>query len=336
MQDEAAFVGGGDLSGGHLDAGVDAADDMACGEAGVADSGRQWGERGLYRCWEEFGGGIFGVFLGDLEGVEGAVVELDVGHLAAEDELEVLAGGEALVEGGVEGSGPLGDVDVGGGDAHLRGYGGDGRDAVVGGEGDPDVGHAAVYILVEPGEEVVHVDVDGVDHGALLGCVGADLVAEDVGGGDADGEDVGDVVAAHLFAGDEGLGEVEEVGDGCGRGAYIVVEVAGAGFGFGDGAGGAVAVVEGLGPGGKLLLPVGGGDELAAGVVEPEGSVGGVAGGEDGGAVLEGDAEELGLALGGEDDFVAEGGGEFVAGGCADVLGVGVADGGVAFVFDGG
>ncbi len=92
---------------------------------------------------------------------------------------------------------------------HLRGDGGDGCDAVVAGEGDPDVGHAAVDVLVEPGEEVVQVDVDGVDHGALLGCVGADLVAEDVGGGDADGEDVGDVVAAHLFAGDEGFGEVE-------------------------------------------------------------------------------------------------------------------------------
>ena len=91
----------------------------------------------------------------------------------------------------------------------------------------PDVGHAAIDVFVEPGEEGVEVGIDGVDHGALLGGIGADAVAEDVGGGDADGEDVGDVVAAHLLAGDEGAGEVHEVGDG-GRGcASFFVEVFG-------------------------------------------------------------------------------------------------------------
>ena len=48
---------------------------------------------------------------------------------------------------------------------------------------------------------------------------------------------------------------------------------------------------------------------MAGGVVEPEGSVGCVAAGEDSGAVFEGDAEEFGLAVGGEDNFVSEGGG---------------------------
>ena len=52
---------------------------------------------------------------------------------------------------------------------------------------------------------------------------------------------------------------------------------------------------------------------------------------EDGGAVLEGDAEELGAAVGGEDDFVTQGGGHLVDWrGSGLVCGVGADDGVVA------
>ena len=119
---------------------------------------------------------------------------------------------------------------------------------MVAGEADPDVAHAAIDVLVEPGEEAVEIDVDGVDHGALLGGVRPDCMTKDVGRGNADGEDIGDVVAAHLLGGYERLCEVEQVGDGGGRLAYIIVEMARFCICLADGLGGAIAVVEGLGP----------------------------------------------------------------------------------------
>ncbi len=110
------------------------------------------------------------------------------------------------------------------------------------------------------------------------------------------------------------LAKSSRVGDAGGRGADVVVEAPGPGVGFFDGLLGASGVVEGLNPGGKLRAPVGGGDEVAGGMVEPEGSVGGMAAGEDRGTVFERDAEELRLAARGENDFVAQGAGELVAG----------------------
>ena len=65
---------------------------------------------------------------------------------------------------------------------------------------------------------------------------------------------------------------------------------------------------------------------MAGGAVEPEGSIRGVAGGEDGGAVLERDAEELGFAASGQDDLVTEGAGELAARRGADVIGGMIAD----------
>ena len=55
--------------------------------------------------------------------------------------------------------------------------------------------------------------------------VGADGVAEDVVGGEAEGEQIGDVRVAELLAGDEGVGEVEFVVVGGGAAADEFVEI---------------------------------------------------------------------------------------------------------------
>src|ERR1700728_1718742 len=97
-----------------------------------------------------------------MRGGEGARGEgwggLDVG----EDVFEVLAGGVSGVEAGVERGVDLVHVEDGGG--HAGGGGGvdGGADAVIAGQRDPDIVHAAVDVFIEPGEEGVEVDVDGV------------------------------------------------------------------------------------------------------------------------------------------------------------------------------
>ena len=231
-----------------------------------------------------FGFGFVDAGLHELRWVEGKVGQF----LVREDVVDLLAGRELHIDGVVEGFGELIEVPGAGVEAVLRGGGGNGRDAVVGRERDPDIAEAAGDVLVEPVEEGVELGVEGVDHLVLVGGVGPELVADDVVGGEADGEQVGDVALAELLALDEGFGEVELVGVGGGRAADEVVELGGVGRGVGFllGLGDAAAGVEGGGPGGKLRHIEGGSDEVAGGGIDPERAVGGRAGGKDGGAVL--------------------------------------------------
>ena len=100
-------------------------------------------------------------------------------------------------------------------------------------------------------------------------------MALDVVGGERDGDQVGDAALAEFFAGDEGLGEVEFVAVGSRSAADEIEELRGAvDVGLVLGLGDAAACVEGCGPLGQMLHVVGGGGELAAGVVDPEGAVG--------------------------------------------------------------
>ena len=119
-------------------------------------------------------------------------------------------------------------------------------------------------------------------------------MALNVIGGKRDGHEIGDAVLAQLFAGDEGLGEVELIAVGCGRAAYELVElrrVFNGCFFFGLQA--AVRGVEGRGPGGQMFHVISGGGEDTAGLIDPVGPIGGLASGQNRSAVLERDAENL-------------------------------------------
>ena len=179
--------------------------------------GREGGDGG----GEELLDGGFGFGLVDAGFHEFGLVERDVGQfLVREDVIELFAGRELHIDGVVEGGGELFEIERGGVESVLGGGGGDGSDAVVGGEGDPDIAEAAGDVFVEPGEEGVELGVEGVDHLLLVGGVGAFGVAHDVVGGEADGEQVSDVALAELFALDEGFGEIDLVGSWrreCGR-----------------------------------------------------------------------------------------------------------------------
>jgi hypothetical protein len=140
-----------------------------------------------------------------------------------------------------------------------------------------------------------------------------------------------------MLAGDERTGEVELIAVGGGGGLDLVEEVllrvtvhrvqrllrAGTG-------------VEGGGPLGQRVFVVAGGDEGAALRIDPVGGVGGVAGGQDGGAVFERDTEDFGLADGGEAQLIAKRGGALIARRCAHLVPrVEEADDVVALVLDG-
>ncbi len=83
-------------------------------------------------------------------------------------------------------------------------------------------------------------------------------MALDVVGRKRNDEQVGDAVLAELFAGDEGLGEVEFVAVGCGGSADKFEELGGAvRVGLVLGLGDAGAGVEGTGPRGQMLHVIG-------------------------------------------------------------------------------
>src|SRR6185437_13944504 len=200
------------------------------------------------------------------------------------------------------------DAEFGGGGRHRR-------DSVVGSKGQPHVAESARDVFVQPCGEGAEVGVYGVDHGLLLGRVGTDLVAEDIGWRDADNEQVRRGAGAKRFAGDEGLGKVEFVADPGGGGTHVVVEVLGAdGIGFLLGLINAPAVVKAFGPVGQLRHVEAGSDESSGCGIDPEGAVGGGSSGEDGSGGFEGDAPNLRLAGGVEAEFVAYGGGKQVEG----------------------
>ena len=167
--------------------------------------------------------------------------------------------------------------------------------AVVGGEEEQIV--AAAHLLVEHTEEMgeilvqLHVDIVVF----LAAC--AVSMAYGIGGGDAYAEHVGDVVPAQLLVQESGLGHFEGHRDTFIGGLDILS--------------GCIVVggIELLYPVGQLFHVISAGDEVAHGVVEPVGGIGRVAGGQDGGTVLERDTDDFRLEVGGQLQLVADGGG---------------------------
>ena len=111
-----------------------------------------------------------------------------------------------------------------------------------------------------------------------------------------------------LFAGDQCLGKVQLVAVGCGCYSYLIVEALFNLHSCFAGSLGGAALVELLRPQGQVLHVISRGGELAANMVDPEGAVCRLAGGQNGGAVLERDAEHARPALGGQPELIAQGG----------------------------
>ena len=138
---------------------------------------------------------------------------------------------------------------------------------------------------------------------------------------------IGGRAVAQLFVGDQLAGELKFVVVGEWRGADQIVEVAGFAV---DRLGGAqdiavavlpfpvqiffraLAVVEILRPLGKFAPIVGGSDPGAGFGIDPVGAVRREAAGENSSAIFERDAEDAGLALRGQLEFVAQSVGEQV------------------------
>ena len=229
--------------------------------------------------------------------VDACVVEDDEVAIAAYGELlNSVFLGKALVDGcdGASGTPPsCGEV------VALEVVGVVGS-AMVGGE-EEEVA-AAADAAVEECEEVGEVAVELLIGGDGLCTAGAVLVGDGIGAGDAHAEHVGDVAGAELLVLEDGLSHLEGEGDALGLHLLVLAGLGG------------IALVELAHPAGQLLHVVGGGDEVADAVVVPVGGIGGVAGGEDGGTVLHGDAEDARAEVVAQAQLVADGVAEHVAG----------------------
>src|SRR6201999_3083992 len=100
-------------------------------------------------------------------------------------------------------------IDGGGGHPQGLSNGGDGGDAVVGRECNPDIRQTAGNVLVQPGEEAVELSVEAVHHLPRLRRVRSECVADQVVGGKAKRQHVGDCVAPELLVGDESACEIK-------------------------------------------------------------------------------------------------------------------------------
>ena len=115
-------------------------------------------------------------------------------------------------------------------------------------------------------------------------------------------------MVAELFTGDQGACEVQLVGVGRrGRADFLKKRLGIGNAGFLRGLGGAVSGIEGGHPVGERFHVVAGSNEGAGGRFDPVGSVGGIAGGQDGSAIFEGDPKNSGLALRRQTELVANG-----------------------------
>ena len=92
-------------------------------------------------------------------------------------------------------------------------------------------------------------------------------MSKDIRRGDADGQHIGHVVVTHLFARNQRLRKVEEIGDRGGRFADVFIKTAGFRSCLTQGLVGPVAVIEGLRPLRQLLLPIGRRNEPSAGMI---------------------------------------------------------------------
>ena len=210
---------------------------------------------------------------------------------------------------------------------------GDLADTVVGRQRDDDVLHADPF--VDEVEQFADRAVESEDHIKRLGGVRAVAVAHRVEGGEADRQQVGDLVRAQVLRLDQGLGEVLEVavdegrpvdgrveavpldveaahrvGERVDEGAAVerfdvvgrrVVEREERVPGVGEVDGQPVLVVEGLDPRGLGLLVavVGRGDEAAGGPAVPPGAVRVVSAHQDRCTVLGAGGVHLGLGISG-------------------------------------
>ena len=134
-----------------------------------------------------------------------------------------------------------------------------------------------------------------------LCATGAILVGDGIGGGDAHAEHVGDVALSEALVLEESLRHFEGEGDTLGLHLLVFAGLR------------AVTLVELAHPLRQLLHVVGGGDEVAHAVVVPVGGIRRVAGGEDGGTVFHGDAEDARLEVVAQAQLVADGVAEHVA-----------------------
>ena len=160
---------------------------------------------------------------------------------------------------------------------------------------------SAADAAVEECEEVGEVAVELLIGGDGLCTACAILVGDGIGVGDADAEHVGDFAGAELLVLEQSLSHLEGERDALGLHLLVFAGLGG------------IALVELAHPAGQLLHVVGGGDEMADAVVVPVGGIGCMAGGEDGGTVLHGNAEDARLEVVAQAQLVADGVAEHVA-----------------------
>ena len=126
-------------------------------------------------------------------------------------------------------------------------------------------------------------------------------MADDVGRRDADGEHVGDIVLTQLLIVEHGFGHLESLGDALGLSLDVGTRLHTHGL------------VEAVDPLGQFVHIIGAGDEVACRGVPPVGGVGSMACGQDGSSVLERNAKDLGLVVGGYLEHIADACGKKVA-----------------------
>ena len=163
-------------------------------------------------------------------------------------------------------------------------------------------------------------------------------MAEQVVGGKTDDQHVRDRMAAQLLAGDKRAREIELVGIGRRSGSHRFIEFPGTWVaGFLLRLRGTVPRIKGGHPVWKRVHVIAGSDEGAGSRFDPVGAVGRIAGGQNGGAIFERDAEDFGLALGRQAQRVANGGGAKIErGGSGLLAGMDRAQDAVAIVLDRG
>ena len=227
---------------------------------------------------------------------DGSVVEVDAVGIGHECHgLDAILGAEGLVE-------RLDFVPCGiavGGYLVLLHHIGVVHATVVGGEEEEVV--ALAHLLVEIGEEVGQLGIGTHIGSLILGATGAIGMADDVGRRDADGEHVGDIVLTQLLIVEHGFGHLESLGDTLGAALDVGTRLHTHGL------------VEAVDPLGQLVHIIGAGDEVSCRGVPPVGGIGSMACGQDGCAVLERNAKDLGLVVGGYLEHIADTCGKEVA-----------------------
>ena len=181
--------------------------------------------------------------------------------------------------------------------------------AVVGGEEEQVV--AASHFLVEELQKQSHLAVKFHIHVVVFLSARAVLVSDSVCRRHAHGEQIGDAVLSKLLTVDGGFGHLESLRHSGHRSLDV-----GAGLGLD-------LLVDVLHPLWQLLHVVGRRDEVPCTLIPPVGGVGSMSGRQDGGAVFQGDADDLAFEVGGDAQLVADARGQQVAWRHLSLFGVG-------------